>query len=507
MQKIIRVSEARAADRRAVKQGIPSVELMQRAAEGIYHACTWRGKIGVVCGAGNNAGDGYALAMLLWQNGHDAAIVVLTEKLSEDGSYFYEKAQRAGVPVLRYAPGVLAGYDMLVDCILGTGFSGTLQGVFRQAVEEMNKIGAYVVSADIPSGLHAENGLCELCVKADQTVVIAALKTGEVLNQAKDVMGRISIADIGIAPDSSISLIAEEDCKAILKKRAGACHKGNFGTVAVMGGCRFYPGAIKLSARGVTAFAGAALRSGCGIARLCVPQSILPAFLPEVTEVTLYPMPDQEGFLSFAPEALDEALAGTTAACVGMGWGRGPDHARIISYLLSRYQGTLIVDADGLNALADGALSVLDQKTCRVVITPHPGEFARLIQKEIKDVLQNPMELAKQFALQHDVTVLLKGPATVVTDGRETYVSNRGCPGMATAGSGDVLSGILGGLFGYSQESLPLTAAVGAYINGAAGEAAQQQINEISMVSSDTVGQIAPVVSRLMQREPTHCSK
>ncbi|MCI8590428.1 MAG: NAD(P)H-hydrate dehydratase [Clostridiales bacterium] len=505
MQKVIRVSEARAADKRAVQQGVPSVELMQRAADGIYRTCSWQGKIGIVCGAGNNAGDGYALALLLWQHGHNVTIVCLTDKRSPDGACFYERAKFAGVPVVCYKPSCLGGYDILVDCIMGTGFTGVLQGAFREAVEEINQTEAYVISADIPSGLQAENGLYEVCVKADQTVVIAALKPGELLNQAKDVVGKISVVDIGIDPESSIALITEEDCKAVLQKRVGACHKGDFGTVAIMGGCHYYPGAVKLSACGVTAFAKAALRSGCGIARLCIPRSILPAFLPEVTDVTLFPMPDKEGFLAFDSESsLCEALAGTRAACVGMGWGRGPDHAKILSSILSHYQGTLIIDADGLNALANGGLSMLENRACQVVITPHPGEFARLIQKEIKDVLKNPVDLAKQFAQQYEVTVLLKGPATVVTDGKEIYVSNRGCPGMATAGSGDVLSGILGGLFGYSREGLPFTAAIGAYINGAAGEAAQQKTNEISMVSSDTVQQIAPIIRRLMEIGSDH---
>lgn len=504
MQRILSATQARAADQAAIAAGTPSVLLMKRAAQGLLEAVQWQGKIGVVCGAGNNAGDGYALAVLLRERGMDTTVVCLTDRQTADGAYFYNEYRKQGGRAIPYTAGCLMDFEMIADCILGIGLSAPPTGLFAAAIEEINHTRAYIVSADIPSGLHADSGLADLCVKADKTVAMGYFKTGEILNHAKDVTGELTAVDIGVCavPEGEEVYLTEPgDFRTVIPPRPNACNKGDFGYVALMGGSLWYAGAAKLAHRALCALPVAALRSGCGVARLCVPQSIAHALLPGLLEGTLYPMPDQDGFMRFDPAALDGALAGTRAACVGMGWGPGQEYEKIIQYILNTYTGTLILDADALNTLAKTDLSCLKQSACKVVITPHPGEFARLVRCSVKDVLQNPIALAKQFARQTGVTVLLKGTATVITDGAQTYLCSRGCPGMATAGSGDVLCGILCGLFGYSKADAPLCAACGAYINGMAGEYAQAQTGPVGMLSSDTVGQIARAVRELTAQQ------
>jgi NAD(P)H-hydrate epimerase len=233
------------------------------------------------------------------------------------------------------------------------------------------------------------------------------------------------------------------------------------------------------------------------VAQLAVPESIAGSVSPYLLESTLALLPDRDGKMIFAPDALDRVLARQAALAFGMGWGRSPEYPAILQHILQHYATPTVIDADGLNTLAEMDLSLLRQTKCKVVLTPHLKEMERLSGVPIAEIRKDPIRAAEAFAKAYGVILLLKGTCTVITDGEETYLVNRGCAGMATAGSGDVLSGVLAGLLGYAPCDA-LTVACGAYIAGLAGELAEKDVNPISMTASDTVAHIGQAISKMI---------
>ena len=293
----------------------------------------------------------------------------------------------------------------------------------------------------------------------------------------------------------TVCLLTPARLGELFGERPRVCHKGNFGTVGLLGGCIRYSGAAKLASLSLSA-----LRAGCGVARLAVPDSLTQAVLPYLLESTLYPMPtDGAGALAYDRKASDGFLSGLRALGVGMGWDENPAHLAYLKDFLSRQDLTCVVDAGGLNALA-GAPEVLAESRAHVVVTPHPGEFSRLTGLSVTEILADPRAAAETYAQTWHCIVLLKGATTVVTDGESTYLVERGCAGMASAGSGDVLSGILAGMMGYLPPT-PETVAAGATLAGVAGEIAQEKNTDIAMVASDTVAALPEAIRKLRRAE------
>lgn len=298
-------------------------------------------------------------------------------------------------------------------------------------------------------------------------------------------------------------VICEEDVKALFAKRDRDSNKGDFGYVGVMGGCPSYSGAVKLANISMNCFkelsdlSKSALRSGCGVSRLIVPESIAEYILPYILESTVYKMPcDENGMMVLEASAFSKLKA----LSIGMGWGEAKSYEEILTYILSELNLNLVIDADGLNTLAkmSGGKELLAKTKCSVVLTPHLMEFSRLSGYSIDEIKANRIEIAKTFAKKYNVVLLLKGCDTVVTDGDDVIICDRGTPGMATAGSGDVLSGILAGMFGYMPVTVNSVAGA-AYINGYAGELAADEFTEISMTAGDTVSKIPQALSKIIK--------
>ena len=496
MQIILTVQAMRESDARAIAGGTPGQELMGRAARAIFKAAEWIPPVAVVCGKGNNGGDGYALACLLREAGIECALLVQGEPVTPDAAFYRDLCRQKQVPEQCWEQVTgLDGYSTIADCIFGTGFYGEPSGEAARMIELINRSGAKVISADMNSGLNGDNGLGTVAVCSDLTVSLGNLKPGHFLARAKDVMKRVVNADIGIPPvGRQLLLTEEEDVRALLPPRLHFTNKGTYGTIALIGGSMPYSGAIRLAAG-----ANAAMHSGTGIARVAVPGSLCPIVASAILESTLCPMEDREGSMLFSEESLQKAVAGTRAAAFGMGAGNTEETQQILKWLLRNYGGILILDADALNALAAIGPEWLQSAFGRVILTPHPGEFARLNACTVREVLDAPVSMAETFARKHQVIVLLKGSATLITDGEETYLTDRGCPGMATAGSGDVLSGILAALCAWLPDRLLQTTAAAAWINGRAGELAQRESSDISMTAGDTVRAL-PEVFRLLRK-------
>lgn len=495
MKSVVDVATMRALDEATVRDMLPARDLMERAGKALFESHAWRGPVAIVCGSGNNAGDGYALAIQLQKHDVPCRLVRLDAHFSEEGAYFYHRAMALGVEDVLYSPSVSFADDAeIVDCIFGMGFHGTVTGTAKQAIEAINAAGKWVLSADINSGLNGDNGLGETCVRSSLTVAIQHLKAGHFLGDAKDVIGALRCADIGILPPKHpMELVEKEDFRSFLPLRKHNGHKGIYGYVTILGGCVAYSGAAKLAN-----LSCAALRSGCGVAKLMVPASLRDAVLPYLLESTLALLPEEHGAVRYDEAFLREQLAGQRAVAIGMGWGRAPANERILRYLLTATTCALLIDADGLNTLSemeDGE-ALLQKNKGRVLLTPHVKEFERLSGFSVADTLKHPTERAKEYAKRCGACVLLKGACTVVTDGDEVLLVDRGCGGMSTAGSGDVLSGVLVGLLGFLP-LCPMTAALGAYLAGRAGELAQEEKGAFGMLASDTVAKLPDALLEL----------
>lgn len=496
MQAVLNVKTMRESDAHTIDNGISGRELMYRAARGVFESYAWTGNTAIVCGMGNNAGDGFALALLLREAEIPCTVFLLSEKCSADGAYYLELCKSRGIPICQFTADVsFSPYGEIVDCIFGTGFRGAPEGIFAAAIEAINQSGCPVISMDINSGLNGDNGTYQSCVHSDLTVSVGSYKTGHFLGGAKDVIGGLANVDIGIEPiHVNAHLVEAGDFAEVFRPRRQNSHKGVYGYVSILGGCTAYSGAVKLANMSC-----AALRAGCGVAKLIVPASLALSVSPCLLESTLALLPDADGKMLFDPEALDRVLAGQAALAVGMGWGSSPAYEKILEHILKHYAIPVVIDADGLNTLARMDRGLLQETDCRVLLTPHPKEMERLSGVPVSEIQRDPIGVSERYARENGVCVLLKGATTVVTDGQITYLVDRGCAGMATAGSGDVLSGILVGLLGHAPYT-PLTAACGAFVAGLAGEMAERDVNPISMLASDTVAHIGEAVSQILNR-------
>lgn len=488
------VDNMRASDKYTIENKTDSKTLMYRAGEGIYKSVNWQGRVLIACGTGNNAGDGYVVALLLKRAGFEVEIMLTEERFSPDGLYYFNMCREEKVPTSVYNSQDLREYDIILDCILGTGFKGETQGNVKAFIEAINQSGAYVVSADINSGLNGDSGMGASSVKSDLTVSIGTYKSGHFLSMAKDKIGSLKNIDIGIDLIEKPYLLLEgEDVRSFLGKRSNFSNKGTYGYISLLGGCLQYGGAMKLANLSATA-----MRSGAGVVRLCVPHDLVQSVAPYILESTVYPLSSENGSIKFFENEIQGAINGAKAIAIGMGLGQGGDNREIIEYLLKNASVPLIIDADGLNTLSKMDLSILRQSKCRVVLTPHLKEMERLTGVPLNEISENPVKRARDLAEATGAIVLLKGPATVITDGKTVYLTDKGCPGMATAGSGDVLSGIIAALCASHSDTLMATAAA-AYINGYAGEIAQQEFGEISMIASDTAKSVAKAINSIQK--------
>ena len=473
MEKVILVDHMRKLDLLTIETKTPSKELMYRAAMGVYSSYKWYGEIAFFCGSGNNAGDGYALALILHNNGYNPHIILTSNKFSSDGLYYYKKCEELNIPMMIISNN-LKEYDIYVDALLGTGFKGEPRGLILDAINYLNNVNKPVISIDINSGLNGDNGMYEYAVKSDLTVSIGYLKPGLLLNKAKD-------------------LIKNGDIKDFLKPRMNFSNKGTYGYVGIMGGSSNYPGALRLANLGECS-----LRSVCGVSRLIVAEEIYDLIFNNVLETTVAKIPSRNGKMIFDEEAIKNALKGLKVLSVGVGWGESSEYEKILEYILLNYDIPVIIDADGLNTLAKMDLNILNNCRAKVILTPHLKEFSRLSNYSIAEILEKTLEFCAAFVDKYNVTLLLKGPTTIVIDKNDIYLINTGNSGMATAGSGDVLTGIITGLMGYHFEDLTKTVAVGAYINGFAGDLAAQKYGEIGMTSADTAKNIALAIKTII---------
>lgn len=481
--------------------GVGYREMMERAgqsaAEIIIHRWPPKGReILILCGKGNNGGDGFVAARRLAEEGAivTAALVCGPPATVESRSAFGDLPSAVTVLEGPPSPALLAGAELIIDAVFGTGFRGAppdeLDGLFRLVRKQVKNSGAPVVAMDIPSGVEADTGLWTSCIPADLTVAFGANKPAHLVNWAAEYAGEIVLGDIGASKETEETFSGWMECvdrewfRDNRPRRSHTAHKGENGRLLLVAGSRQFPGAAVLAA-------GSAVKTGVGYVRLASTSRVCKIAAEHCPEV-IYTVCEKEKRGGISGEkglpAILEAAHGSDAIAAGCGMEPGPDTLAIVRGLLQQSK-PLLLDAGALTALAchPDPVSLLRNAACPVVITPHLGEYARLLgrdPRQLAEEMNNPFGSEYTIAKDAGITVLLKGPVTVVTgpDGRRRY-SFGGCDGLAKGGSGDVLTGIIGGFLAQGLDPVR-SALCGAWLHGEAAEKCARDWSREAMLPS-----------------------
>ena len=484
--------EMRATDAWAIKdRGVPSLELMETAGRAVAEAAAGAAsssKAAVVCGKGNNGGDGLVAARALREMGFevDALLLAPPDELSEDGRANVERFDGARQVSPGELPGALQGAAVVVDAVFGTGFAGTPRDPAAGAIDAMNAAEAPLVATDIASGVNASTGEVEgMAVAADVTVTFHAPKLGHWIAPGKQHTGDLFVAPIGIPEGAPVEPKAGLIAPRVLElapPRAAGSTKFTSGQVVIVGGSRGLTGAVCMASL-------AAIRTGAGYATAAVPADLEQIFEVKLTEVMKVGCASRDGRLR--PAASEQILgAAERAACVvlGSGMGREQGTQRLIQELTERIEAPLVIDADGLNAHA-GRIEKLAGRKAPFVLTPHAGEMGRLLDRESAAIDAKRAESAREAATRSGGIVLLKGDDSIVTDGERLAVNRISSPQLATAGTGDVLAGMIGALIARGVE--PFAATCGAVVaHSRAGRAAGDRVGHDSVIAGDVIDSI-----------------
>ncbi|MFO0732393.1 MAG: NAD(P)H-hydrate dehydratase [Nitrospiraceae bacterium] len=506
--RIVTAAQMQALDRRTIAEArVPGLTLMERAGKGIVthlidrYGSIARCPIAIVCGKGNNGGDGLVAARLLQKKGARVHVFLLASptELSRDAKAMHRRLRGtiSNSALTRVTdPSTLSGRlstsALVIDAILGTGLSSPVTGLYQAAIEAITAADKPTIAVDLPSGLHAETGeILGSAVRADLTVTFGLPKLGLYLGSGIDCAGAVRVVDIGIphdfveALDSRVHLLTQAGTSAVLPTRRPTAHKGTFGHAGIIAGSVGKTGAAAMAAL-------AALRIGAGLVTVAVPSSVNDILESKLLEAMTSPMPETKA-RTFARSGLDSLAAFTgarTAVAIGPGLTTHPETVELVQELVRRIDRPCVLDADALNALA-GKPSLLTECTVPPILTPHPGEMARLEpEATTHSINADRLGVATRFARERGVYVVLKGAKTIIArpDGTAA-ICPTGNPGMATGGTGDALTGMLVGLL--AQGLSPWDAACAAtYLHGLAGDLAAEHHGQAGMIAGDLIAEI-----------------
>ncbi|TPW00844.1 MAG: hypothetical protein FD125_2916, partial [bacterium] len=503
---LVTAAEMRELDRAAIEgRKIPGIRLMENAGQAVAREMErrfgpLRGKtVTIVAGKGQNGGDGFVVARLLRKKNCKARVALLASpsSLTGDAATNLKRFQKAGgrchavdkEPVLdRVLAPLLSTSDLLVDAIFGTGLNAPVKGIPASAISMMNACGRPIVAIDLPSGLDGDRGsVLGTAITAALTVTLARPKRGLYLGVGPDHAGVIRVADIGIPADLiaaakiPVTLLEAADIRPLIPRRSRTAHKGTFGHAGIIAGSAGKTGAAAMAAM-------AALRVGTGLVTVAAPRSVSDALEAKLLEAMTCPVPETEA-RTLSRQALEPLLAfaaDKTALAIGPGIGTHPETQALVHSLLGGAKRPMVLDADGLNAIA-GHADMLGRAPGPLILTPHPGEMARLLGTTSAEIQRDRLGAASRLARERNVCVVLKGACTIVAapDGR-LAVNPTGNPGMATAGTGDVLTGLITGLL--AQGLAPWEAAcAGVFLHGLAGDLVASEQGEAGLIAGDVI--------------------
>lgn len=505
---VVTSEEMREFDRRAIEDiGIPGLILMENAGRGIVEAikvkygCVFEKNFLIVCGKGNNGGDGFVVARHLYNMGAKVAVILLgsPKNLKGDAETNYKIISRIisnkrsdkhlvffkykGLKQLQAFQKV----DFIVDAVFGTGFNGKLEKIYKEVINWMNSINVPKISIDVPSGVNSDNGAVEsVAVKSDLTVTMGLKKNGLLIGNSVNYINDLKVADISIPIyflenfQFQTYEVEQSDVAQSLPKRSKTVHKYNVGKVLLIAGSSGYTGAAALASN-------SALKAGAGAVVLATTESVYPILAKKLTEVMVHPLsPIGLGKLSNENyQKLKKFIDWADVLIVGCGMSLKAEAADLVSKILREVDKPLILDADALTIISENISILKKRKSKKVILTPHSGEFARLAKLSPSEIEMDKLNIARSFSKEYKLTLVLKGaPTLTVSSYGYSFINSTGNPGMATAGSGDVLAGIIGGLWAQGMDEVE-TAYSGVFIHGLAGDFAKQKLGERSVLALD----------------------
>ncbi len=513
MDIVVTAAEMVEIDRNAIdKIGIPGMVLMETAGRKVVELIQQKYQvtnkiITVVCGKGNNGGDGFVIARDLHNLGAHVHVYLAgdPEAVKGDAKTNLIALKKLQVEIKSAShkdfSASLAEADLIVDALLGTGVIGQLKPEIANLVEKMNLTGTPIIAVDLPTGMETDTGAIHgACVQAAHTITMGHLKRGLLFSPGREFARNVHVADIGFPKinsqydDINCFRINREFIKNIFPQRARDAFKNRVGQVFLLAGSPGMTGAACLASEAV-------LRVGAGLAILGIPKSLNPILEAKLTEVMTLPLLETEtGSVSFeAKNQISERLEWAHVLALGPGLTAHPDVRDLVKWLLWTYERTIILDADALNCLQNDS-DVVKKSKAELILTPHVGELSRLMKMKTSDITKNPIEVTKQAAKDLNAVIVLKGAPTVIAspDGG-VFINSTGNPGMATAGMGDVLTGMISGL---SAQSLsPIESAIaGVYLHGFAGDTAAQELGQSALLAGDILKSLPGVLKEFDEK-------
>lgn len=489
---VVDTAQMKAAERRCDAEYISFSEMMRNAGNavseriiGMHEPCS----AAVLCGVGNNGGDGFVIAARLLESGFTVSVILVNgepktdcareyfEKLPDSVIHNYNDDEKKCLTYVQNA-------EIVVECVFGTGFHGELpEGAAKLFSAANTRSCRYAV--DIPGGVNSDSGEYDRrCFHPTRTFMLAAMKKCVLVPECRDILGELEILDIGIPGGCFVhdftAMTLGPGCRECLSKRSPSSHKGTFGRLLNIAGSLRYCGAAVMSTR-------AALRTGAGLTTLAAPRSVISAAAGSLVESTFLPLPETaDGFVGEgADEVLQEILPKMNVVMIGCGLGNSENTRKITEYVIRNAVCPIIIDADGINSISSN-INVLKERTGAVVITPHPMEFSRISGLSVDEIQRDRISAAVNFSREYGVIVVLKGANTIVTDGDHIAVNTSGNPALAKGGSGDVLCGMIGGLI--TQTGDPWVSACNAvYCHGLAAELVSEKMPQACVLAGDII--------------------
>ena len=513
--KVVTSNQMRKIDKIAIEEyKIPSLNLMENAGNSVVNlikskfGCPENKKIVIFAGKGNNGGDGFVAGRILTNLGAKVKVYLLgkIKEVKGDAKINLERFRSLGKEIIEItAPEDLLGEEnylkeanLIIDAILGTGTTGELNELLRVTVDWLNSLNKPVVSIDIPTGVCADTGrLLPTAIKAVYTVTMGLPKPGLILFPGSEYAGEVVIAKIGFPEELledkklSLNLITEELVKKMFSPRKKDTHKGDYGKIFILAGSAGFTGAAYLCSQ-------SAIRTGAGLVTLGIPASLNDILEVKLTEVMTKPLPEtKERTLSLeAEEEILKFMEKSDILAIGPGISQNPETKELIRKIILKSKIPMVIDADGINAIA-GSVDILKEIKVPLILTPHPGELSRLINKNIEEIKTNPINIARNFVQEYNAVLVLKLARTVIGEpSGQIYLNTTGNPGMASGGVGDVLTGIIAALLG--QNFSPIDSAIaGVYLHGYAGDLAKEKKGEFSLIATDIIEEIPEVLKRM----------
>ncbi len=517
--KVLTAKQMQDIDRKAIEEiGIIGPILMENAGREIAEAIKQRimqidkEKVLIIAGKGNNGGDGFVVARHLFNSGVSVRIILLAAKkdVSGDAGLNCSIADKMGIEIIEVTSPekwkaqheILAQADILVDAIFGTGLTKPAGGRYAGIINDINDLNAFKVAVDIPSGLAADRyQIIGPAVKADLTVTMAAPKIAHVFPPAETYIGDLVVADISSPPflfdDDTLRLtmIEENMVMPYFHQRDKNSHKGTYGHLFILSGSLGKTGAASMSGK-------AALKMGAGLVTVGTPKSCVPIVARSMDELMTEPLPETSEW-TLAEDGLEKILSlleNMNAVMIGPGLSTQKSTAKLVKNLLPKLKIPMVLDADALNIIAED-MALLKNLKAPAILTPHPGEFARLIHSSTKEVLENKIKLVPEFAQEYGVHIVLKGYRTLISDpSGYMFINPTGNPGMATGGSGDVLSGMLSAMI-VQEDNLSDAVKAGVFVHGLSGDIAAERLGEKALLAGDIISFLPEAVKKLARNQ------